>query len=118
FPFHHLARLDVEGGGQGEGQVDIALRRRLFAAGGLDFGWVVHLAILVNKIDVDKRPGHFDSRLMRVKLPDPPPRLYHTRYLCAHFFGPVNRYRLFREKIWPKLLGRAFTEASCVLLRG
>jgi len=29
---------------------------------------------------------------------------YHTDYLCADLFGPTNRYRLFREKIWPKLL--------------
>jgi len=29
---------------------------------------------------------------------------YHTDYLCADLFGPANRYRLFREKIWPKLL--------------
>ncbi len=29
---------------------------------------------------------------------------YHTDYLCADLFAPANRYRLFREKIWPKLL--------------
>ncbi len=29
---------------------------------------------------------------------------YHTDYLCADLFGAANRYRLFREKIWPKLL--------------
>jgi hypothetical protein len=29
---------------------------------------------------------------------------YHTDYLCGNLFGPANRYRLFREKIWPKLL--------------
>jgi transposase len=29
---------------------------------------------------------------------------YHTDYLCGDLFGPANRYRLFREKIWPKLL--------------
>ena len=29
---------------------------------------------------------------------------YHTSYLCGDLFGPANRYRLFREKIWPKLL--------------
>jgi transposase len=29
---------------------------------------------------------------------------YHTEYLAGNLFGPTNRYRLFREKIWPKLL--------------
>ena len=29
---------------------------------------------------------------------------YHTDYLCGDLFGPADRYRLFREKIWPKLL--------------
>ncbi len=29
---------------------------------------------------------------------------YHTDYLAGDLFGPANRYRLFREKIWPKLL--------------
>ncbi len=29
---------------------------------------------------------------------------YHTDYLCGDLFGRTNRYRLFREKIWPKLL--------------
>jgi transposase len=29
---------------------------------------------------------------------------YHTDYLCGDLFGPASRYRLFREKIWPKLL--------------
>lgn len=29
---------------------------------------------------------------------------YHTDYLCRDLFGAANRYRLFREKIWPKLL--------------
>ena len=29
---------------------------------------------------------------------------YHTDYLAGNLFGPANRYRLFREKIWPKLL--------------
>ena len=32
---------------------------------------------------------------------------YHTDYLAGNLFGPGNRYRLFREKIWPKLLGLA-----------
>jgi hypothetical protein len=29
---------------------------------------------------------------------------YHTDYLCGDLFDPANRYRLFREKLWPKLL--------------
>lgn len=29
---------------------------------------------------------------------------YHTDYLAGNLFGPANRYRLFREKIWPRLL--------------
>jgi len=29
---------------------------------------------------------------------------YHTDYLAGDLFGPANRYRLFREKIWPRLL--------------
>ena len=29
---------------------------------------------------------------------------YHTDYLAGNLFGPANRYRLFREKVWPKLL--------------
>ena len=31
-------------------------------------------------------------------------RFYHTDYLAGDIFGPANRYRLFREKIWPRLL--------------
>jgi len=29
---------------------------------------------------------------------------YHTDYLAGNLFGPADRYRLFREKLWPKLL--------------
>ena len=29
---------------------------------------------------------------------------YHTDYLAGDLFSPANRYRLFREKIWPRLL--------------
>lgn len=29
---------------------------------------------------------------------------YHTDYLAGDLFGPASRYRLFREKIWPRLL--------------
>jgi len=28
----------------------------------------------------------------------------HSSYLCGELFGPANRYRLFREKIFPKLV--------------
>jgi len=41
---------------------------------------------------------------MSVKPVDSQRSFYHTRYFCADLFGPANRYRLFREKIWPKLL--------------
>jgi len=38
------------------------------------------------------------------KTSDSQRSFYHTDYLCGDLFGPANRYRLFREKIWPKLL--------------
>src|SRR5262249_60682325 len=41
---------------------------------------------------------------MSVKPIDSQRSFYHTDYLCAEFFGSANRYRLFREGIWPKLL--------------
>ena len=41
---------------------------------------------------------------MSVKPVDSQRSFYHTDYLCGDLFGPANRYRLFREKIWPKLL--------------
>jgi hypothetical protein len=41
---------------------------------------------------------------MSVKPVDPQRSFYHTSYLCGELFGPTNRYRLFREKIWPKLM--------------
>ena len=41
---------------------------------------------------------------MSVKAVDSQRSFYHTDYLCGDLFGPANRYRLFREKIWPKLL--------------
>jgi Transposase domain (DUF772) len=41
---------------------------------------------------------------MSVKPVDSQRSFYHTRYLCGDLFGPASRYRLFREKIWPKLL--------------
>src|SRR5215813_929608 len=41
---------------------------------------------------------------MSVKPIDSQRSFYHTDYLCAEFFGSANRYRLFRERIWPKLL--------------
>jgi len=41
---------------------------------------------------------------MSVKPVDSQRSFYHTDYLCADLFGPASRYRLFREKIWPKLL--------------
>jgi hypothetical protein len=41
---------------------------------------------------------------MSVKPVDPQRSFYHTSYLCGELFAPANRYRLFREKIWPKLM--------------
>ena len=41
---------------------------------------------------------------MSVKAVDSQRSFYHTDYLAGNLFGPANRYRLFREKIWPKLL--------------
>ena len=41
---------------------------------------------------------------MSVKPIDSQRSFYHTDYLCAEFFGSANRYRLFRERIWPKLV--------------
>ena len=40
---------------------------------------------------------------MSVRPVDAQRSFYHTDYLCGELFGPANRYRLFREKIWPKL---------------
>ena len=41
---------------------------------------------------------------MSVRPIDGQRSFYHTDYLAGNLFGPDNRYRLFREKIWPKLL--------------
>src|SRR5688500_16043265 len=41
---------------------------------------------------------------MSVKPVDGQRSFYHTSTLCGELFGPTNRYRLFREKIGPKLL--------------
>jgi transposase len=41
---------------------------------------------------------------MSVKPIDSQRSFYHTDYLCGELFGSANRYRLFRERIWPKLL--------------
>ncbi|MGH8684448.1 MAG: transposase, partial [Nitrosospira sp.] len=103
-PFHDFSRLDVDGGGQRERQVDIALGDGFFAADGLNLGWIVHICILVNEIDVDNRQSHLYSLFMSLKPIDSQRSFYHTDYLCGELFGPANRYRLFREKIWPKLL--------------
>ena len=47
-PLHDFPWLEVDGCGQRERQVDITLGGGLFAADGLNFGWVVHVFILVN----------------------------------------------------------------------
>jgi transposase len=41
---------------------------------------------------------------MSLRAVDSQRSFYHTDYLAGNLFGPANRYRLFREKIWPKLL--------------
>ena len=41
---------------------------------------------------------------MSMRAVDGQRSFYHTDYLCGDLFGSANRYRLFREKIWPKLL--------------
>jgi hypothetical protein len=41
---------------------------------------------------------------MSVRAVDGQRSFYHTEYLAGNLFSPANRYRLFREKIWPKLL--------------
>src|SRR5438309_11105510 len=41
---------------------------------------------------------------MSVRPVDAQRSFYHTDYLAGNLFGPANRYRLCREKIWPKLL--------------
>ncbi len=41
---------------------------------------------------------------MSVKPIDPQRSFYHTSYLCGDLFGAGDRYRLFRERILPKLL--------------
>ena len=41
---------------------------------------------------------------MSLRAVDSQRSFYHTDYLAGNIFGPANRYRLFREKIWPKLL--------------
>src|SRR3990167_9537642 len=41
---------------------------------------------------------------MSVRPVDAQRSFYHTYYLCGDLFGSANRYRLFREKIWPRLL--------------
>ena len=41
---------------------------------------------------------------MSLRAVDRQRSFYHTDYLAGNLIGPANRYRLFREKIWPKLL--------------
>ena len=42
---------------------------------------------------------------MSLKPIDAQRSFYHTSYLCGELFGATHRYRLFREKILPLLLG-------------
>ena len=48
FPLHHLPWFDLNGGGQREGEVDIALRDGFFAPYSLDLSRVIHFMTLVN----------------------------------------------------------------------
>ena len=41
---------------------------------------------------------------MSVRALDGQRSFYHTNYLAGNLFSVGNRYRLFREKIWPELL--------------
>jgi len=41
---------------------------------------------------------------MSLKPIDPQRSFYHTSYLCGELFGAADRYRLFRERILPRLL--------------
>ena len=41
---------------------------------------------------------------MSVRAVDSQRSFYHTDYLCGDLCGRANRYRLYREKIWPRLL--------------
>ena len=41
---------------------------------------------------------------MSVRPVDSQRSFYHADYFCGDLFGRASRYRLFREKIWPKLL--------------
>lgn len=41
---------------------------------------------------------------MSLKPIDTQRSFYHTDSVCGELFGAANRYRLFRERIWPKLL--------------
>ena len=47
FPLHHFSRFDINGGGQGEGEIHIALGDALFAPDGLNLGQILHGGILV-----------------------------------------------------------------------
>jgi hypothetical protein len=47
-PLHDFARLDVNGSGQRQWEVNVALGDGFLAADGLNLGWVVHVCILVN----------------------------------------------------------------------
>lgn len=59
---------------------------------------------LVDKLDIDKQRPRSYGHFMSLKPIDPQRSFYHTGYLCGELFGPTDRYRLFREKVWPQLL--------------
>jgi hypothetical protein len=41
---------------------------------------------------------------MSVQRMDSQQSFYHTSFVCGELFGTADRYRLFREKIFPRLL--------------
>jgi transposase len=58
----------------------------------------------IQEINVDNRRSGLQGFAMSLRAVDSQRSFYHTDYLAGNLFGPANRYRLFREKIWPKLL--------------
>lgn len=58
---------------------------------------------LVNQIDIDKHRRPLYAGRMSLKPTNPQRSFYHISTLCGEMFGATDRYRLFREKILPKL---------------
>jgi transposase len=58
----------------------------------------------IQEINVDNGRSGLQGFAMSLRAVDSQRSFYHTDYLAGNLFGPANRYRLFREKIRPKLL--------------